>query len=504
MAQAVPQCLLQLLEDYTLQALDAAQDVSDEFEEELVELTSRAQRIETVLQLARECERSRSVPVSPVASETIFRNSSAALTQFTLQALGQMSQELTGVPDIRAATPDVKLPPFGLHPICRPVSLAEAALELFARNTRVVSRRVGKRERDADAARREPQQEVAVKGSVFSSLAEKQREGRLALYTARTALFPRTVPLPTLSIKGGEETLPSFVPPAVRDFAALNVEAECEMLSAFYRVDAKAQLLRELPTLRSSIKHLQDSLHAAGVSLHCQCDEMHEGGTQPWLEFPSVSEGVIRISVRQSLLLDVTFDSVQGGQWRVLSLHWLLRAQTLPAILQKQTSSLCVCSGEDDMQLLSHGGALRVQPAHNEATVRYLTNCLETGLESGCMGALRVVNAVVMEVVQAQCKALREKFFVGPLVSSFMLDVRPGTHVAFKLELPPTMGSAQGGALHVKYKLYMGTIVVERRQGTDARMTQQSDLYADSLVRLKPFPVVVVDVESLVWQLVSV
>ncbi|RNF24282.1 uncharacterized protein Tco025E_02571 [Trypanosoma conorhini] len=504
MTQAVPQCLLQLLEDYTLQALDAAQDVSDEFEEELTELTSRAERIQAVLQLLRDFERSRPTPASPAASEAILRSSPKALTQFALQALGQMSRDLTGVPDARAAAQELTAPSFGLQPIGRPVSLAEAALDLFARNTKVVSRRVEKRRRDADTAGGESRQEAALKRSVFSHLAEEQRERRLALYTARTALFPRATPLPTLSIKGGEDMLPPFVAPAVREFAALNVEAECRMLSAFYRVDAKAQLLRELPGLRSSIRHLQESLHAAGVLLQCRCDGMHEGGTQPWLEFPFVGEGVIRILVRQSLLLDVTWDSVRGGgQWRVLSLHWLLRAQTLPEILQRQTSAPCVCDGEVDKQPLSYGGALRVQPAHSEATVRYLTNCLETGLESGCLGALRVVNAVVMEVVETQCKALRERFFVGPLESSFMLDVRPGTHVALKLELPPTMGSEQGGALHVKYKLCLGTIVVERRRGTDTRMTHQSDLYADSLVRLKPSPAVVVDVESFVWQLAT-
>ncbi|KAF5222977.1 hypothetical protein ECC02_004065 [Trypanosoma cruzi] len=499
MTLAVPQCLLRLLEDYTLQALDAAHDVSDEFEEELTDLTSRAIRIQAVLQLIRECEKSRHATSSLASSKAIMRNTPEAFTQFALQALGQMSSELTGIPATGARKPQFNAPSFGLLPIGRPVSLSEAALELFAHNTKVVFRRVEKRGRDGDAVEGEHRQE-SLKKSVFSRLAAEQRKRRLVLYTARTALFPRAAPFSSLSVEDVEENLPPFVPPAVREFAALNMEAECEMLTAFYRVDAKVQLLRELPGLGSLVRQLRESLRAAGVLLQCASDSMNEAGEQPWFEFPSVSEGVIRIVVRQSLVLDVTWESARGGQWRLLALHWLLRVQTLPEILQVKTFSVHTCENEVAKGPFLYGGSLRVQPAHHEAMLRYLSSCLETGLESGCMGALRVVNAVAMEVIEAQCKVLREKFFVGPLESNFMLDVRPGTHVAMTVQLPSTMGSVHGGALHVKYNLCMGTIVVERRRGTDTRTMQQTDFYTDSLARLKPSPVVVVDMESLLWQ----
>lgn len=485
----VPQCLLQLLEDYTSQALDAARDISDEFEGEMVDLLKRATRIRAVLKVIRDCESECRLEGSSATRRSASEDFCRTLTRAALLGLGKMSEELTGVPVVVSVAAHVDTPSYGLRPLGRPTSLAEAALELFAQNTKVVFRRTGKRPRDGGTHEGGAQQ-IAPPGSVFSRLAAEQKKGRLALYSARTALFSRAISSPALAGKDGRQLTSVFVPPAVRDFAALNVEAECEMLAAFYCVDTKAQLLRELPTLQNAVEQFRESLRAAGVVFDCS-NRADRGGQLPWFDFPFTAHGVVQMVVRRSLVINITWDPLQGGRWRVLSLHWLLRVQTLPDILLLRPSIAGASGG---------GGALRAHPAHYEATVRYLSNCFETGLESGCMGALRLVNSVVMEAVETQCRALRETFFVGPLESSFVLDARPGTHIACTL-LPPATGTgpAQGGTLHVKYTLCMGTVVVEIRRGTDTRTTRQFDFYAGALGDADP-SVVVVDVERLLWQ----
>ncbi|KEG13536.1 hypothetical protein DQ04_00941000 [Trypanosoma grayi] len=516
MVQEVPQCLVQLLADYTSQAVDASRDVSDEFEEEVSDLANRAKRIRSILQLIRDCanERRSHLPPEGVAA-TMTTTTTGMKTTWTpamiaLQGLGQMAAELTGVPAVGPMVTNAGSPHYGLLPCGKPTSLAEASLALFSHNTKVVFRRSEKHGRDSDAVGSGTSRTEFHRGA-FSRLAADQRKRRLALYTARSALFPREVFSPPSVMRGGEGSLTPFVPPAVREFAELNMEAECEMLAAFCRVDTKAQLLRELPTLRATVEDLWNSLRAEGVALETQGDRQEPQQERmlmpPWFEFPYTEEGVVQVVVRRSLVVDITWDAARGSHWRVLSLRWILCAQTLPELLLRGSLATGAGSGNSSRGEAAFGGAgnaLRVLPAHQEASLRYLSSCFELGLEKGCMGALRLVNAVAMEVVETQCKILRETFFIGPLEASFVVDVRPGTHVALTLLSPSVAGAAPSGPLHMKYKLSMGTIVMEKRRGTDTQTMLQSDLYVDALSgRDGLLSAAVVDVERHLWQFVS-
>ncbi|KAG8344326.1 hypothetical protein ERJ75_001645300 [Trypanosoma vivax] len=511
MVLEAPANLLQLLADYTSQALDAIQGVSDEFEEDVDELRQRTRRISGILKLIRECEHERTF-----SRQT--RTAAAPLVtpcpaRIALQGLAQMVLELTGVQPERSfygAQNEEETTrhgfKYGLLRIGKPVSLAEASLEVLGLNTRVSLRRTAKHSRDTGSC-----DQSACHSTIFSSIAATQRKRRFALYTARTALLPKAFLPPKPTEKVGEMQQIPFISPAILDFAALNVEAECAMLASFCMVDTKAQLMREWPSLKATVVQLQESLLAEGVTYNVVGRAAAEGqtGSTPWFEFPFVERGVIRVIVRRSLALDLTWDSLHGGRWRVLAFHWLMRAQPAPSLLQPESPGH---SQED-----ARSRPLRVQPAYDGATMRYLTRCFEAGLESGCMGALRVVNAVAMEVIEAQCKTLREAFFVGPLETSFSMDVRPGTHVSITLSLPQSSlftgahsscsgsraGGASGSPIYLKYKLCMGTVVVERRCGTDTQSTVQSDFYVDALQDGRGEETTVVNVEHQLWNVVS-
>lgn len=511
MSFRIPNNLLQVLADYTSQALGAAHDISDEFEEDINELDCQAKRICVILRIIRESAHRQSSAEG--GNATLGGCESPKPIEVALRGLGHLIHEFTGLPDIGSA-------PMGregqrreltVQPLGKPVSLAEAALELFGHNTKIIFRRKDKRPRDAAIVEGKTER----RGTVYSRLATSQRKRRFALYTARVALFPEAFHTPTLSQEGCQGEMRPFVSPAVREFADLNVEAEREMFGSFYRLDTKAELLREWPSLFSTVEHLQGLLRAEGVRFipsEAMKRENLEGQLR-WFEFPFTDNGVVRMIVKHVLAVDFTWELLQSGRWRVLGLHWLLKTRPPPAFLLPLGSGGC----EDTSNLWKEKASslrattLRVEPAYYEAALRFLTNCFETGLEGGAVGALRLADAVTMEVIETQCRELKENFFVGPLEPSFVLDVRPGTHVSLALNWPHNssfysttapLNEEGGGPLYLKYKLRNGTVVFEKRRGTDTQAAVQSDFYTDCLTIDDGQSVVVVDIERQLWQFI--
>nr|CCD15857.1 unnamed protein product [Trypanosoma congolense IL3000] len=511
MGYAAPNNLLEVLADYTTQALDAVQGISDEFEDDINELRSRGDRIRTVLKVIHDC-RSESLPSHNQQRERGRPIGGAPLKPIdvAIRGLSQLASDLTGLPDVSA--PPANPEPAGrstfrvgaLQPLGRPVSLAEATLELFGHNTKIVYRRKEKRPRQPDSA------DEGTPGTVYSKLSAMQRKRRFAVYTGRVALFPKVFQIP-VALKDGDKRITwPFIPPAVREYAGLNVEAECEMLAEFYKLDTKVHLLREWPSLNSTVKHMRELLRAEGVQLSLVGNEQH-GKEVPWFEFPSTENGVIRMIVKGALWVDLTWDIPSGERWRVLGLRWLLRCRPAPALVlppapdsRQRSAGGC----KQWFSALTDGTPLRVEPAYHDMMLRYLSGCFEMGLESGAVGVLRLVDAVTMEAIEMQCQQLRESFFVGPLEPMFAVDVRPGTHVALTLTLPPdslrtsaTVLTTDNSAMpiYLKYKIAAGTIVVEKRRGTDTRTTLCHDFYSESVAEEDGRTVAVVDVERQLW-----
>jgi hypothetical protein len=541
------------LADPTLVAASDAEEVAQLTEADMMECHRRLQRLQRIrrlLQTAVEPSASstakekdqESSPSSIVRhskenevqnyGETIRRN--PVLTTM-LRGLERMKQQLEG--SSIATAPSGALTtaagaPHPIQPLLLPVSLADGALSAFSRNVGIVFRRrptggggtaggtpvavqpvpssqsrssAGKRTRDGDEASTPPVNHWAM-------LAMQQRKSRFALYTLRTALLPHV----------HRVCAPFYTSPAVRALAQLNAAAERFMLERVWCVHTKAHLLREAPSVARDVEESREALRESLKTLSSAQENAYVRDVS-YVQFVCTDSGVLRVCIQHALFVDLTYD-LRRRQWMVLGLHWNLHTTAAAASLTSSAVLNDMVSVTVPLTTLSSPGAScllapyqQLQPENNEALVAFLqTAFLQSGLSGGLRAANRLLCALVMDALALQLLHLQQTFFTGDALGRLVdVEVRPGTFVSVHLSLSEVMSahavtaSTVSDVVHIKIGVRGGTVVMERVCGTSLSTRRVTLLLGTSSLipppdpASDPLPLIVLDMEALLWQSVS-
>ncbi|CCW67721.1 unnamed protein product [Phytomonas sp. Hart1] len=400
-----------------------------------------------------------------------------------------------------------------IQPIARSRGLMEASTELYSTNVRMMFRKMSKsatklkihspsastthsidglertlegqkRPRSSDDGK-EPELSSTTIGnalsSVFDEISSSQREQRLSLYAGRVPLLPK---LDTFAM-GIASNSSSFIylSPAIRRYAALNLSAERQMLQRVWRVTCKAQVLLQLPRLHQAEEAYHEQLrNLSSRQGDSSGKALRDLAQHRYFRFVHVNEGVIRVDVQHGLLIDFTYNCA-GGQWVVLKLHWNIWVPTASLWF---SSSFSPNTTEDSARKrlpfktpagifdggahVADSGIRVVLPQRQDVMLRFIQkNFTNGGLEGGLLAANHLLCTVVMDTLAKQAKQLQEHFFVSLLKACFIVDIRPGSHLAVQLRLPIADHQTQsdgGNASAVfvnlhKFYLTAGTVLVE-------------------------------------------
>ncbi|CCW60394.1 unnamed protein product [Phytomonas sp. EM1] len=402
-----------------------------------------------------------------------------------------------------------------IKPVARSRGLMEVAIELSSTNVRTAFRRVRKSATETKAVSslssstthaidgtEETQESLKrprfpgadkelrrshtgvgnVVSSIFEEVSSSQRKQRFALYTGRVPLLPRLDAL-ARGMAADSSTF-IYLSPALRQYAALNLSAERQMLQRAWRVTSKAQLLLQLPRLYQAEEAYREQLRDISSRLgDSDGKSLLDPDRHTYFQFVHVNEGVIRVGIQHGLFVDFTYNCA-GGQWIVLKLHWNV---WVPAASLWFSSSVSPEATEDSSgrigaPLETTAGASNVGvpadgcgihivlPQRQDVMLRFIQkNLTKGGLESGLLAANHLLCTVVIDTLAKQARQLQEHFFVSLLKAYFAVDIRPGSHLAVQLRLPianhqvqPDDKNASAFLMNLhKFYLTGGTVLLE-------------------------------------------
>ncbi|CAD2216143.1 hypothetical protein ADEAN_000360400 [Angomonas deanei] len=348
-----------------------------------------------------------------------------------LTTLMELEDRLAGASGNATATTPVK-------PVARSVTIEEATQETYRRNTQTLY----KKQAPATAKRFREDGSTPVPPTATHSL-EKQREARRGLYTAKyPAHFPA---LERQALHDKKQNLYYFSP-AIQRFSQLNMNAKLLFLEAWTRSSTKTMLVRELHSLYTHL--VLPGRHVLATIPFSETEKT--GHSEPYFfRFLHYNEGIVRLCVQDMLYVDLTFH-VARKVWVVLRFHFHLsipREATTEAIQggeEWRVPPSCTSPAASEGPLV----AVRVPRDRTETMRVYLMKqFVSGGIEEGAAAATQLTNALLLDNIVSQLRAVRDKWF-PPLLyqgnattieSLFRLHVRRGNYVSLQL-VPPQIG----------------------------------------------------------------